>query len=151
MMNQACRIVAVVLGIALTVTLTAVRADAQSSEARTFGPTSEVSYTVPAWQLVGHSDLDPYGTVEATRHCKVVDCFLETGVLLPAGAVVTSIEVDGCDSVGQAAMSVAFMRASANGGSLVTLALVVTSGTPGCGFFSATLPTSETINNRNNV
>jgi hypothetical protein len=154
------------IGIALAVGLVAPRATAasdriplaavtpsvQSTVPRTFGA-SAVSYTVPSWLLVG-DDLsfpDRYDTLGVARFCIVPLCILETGVLLPAGALVTSIEVDGCDENAEANFSVSFSRAAANGGALDNLATALSSGNPGCVFTTADLATPETIDNRNNL
>jgi S-layer homology domain len=158
MMNQAFRIVAVVLGIALRAMLTAVWADAQSSEARTFGPTSEVSYTVPAFsfsefELTNDNTSQAYNSDINTgaRFCTLINCRLLAPVQLPAGALVTRIEVDGCDTNPAFNFSVVLRRSQAHGGATTALTSADSAGVPGCVFVTGNLATPETIDNRNNT
>jgi S-layer homology domain len=158
MMNQACRIVAVVLGIALAVTLVARRAEAQSSEPRTFGPTSAVSHTVPAFSftefaLTNNNTSQAYNSDINTgaRFCTLINCRLLAPVQLPAGAHVTRIEVDGCDTNPGANFSVVLRRSQLHEGGTTQLASADSAGNPGCVFVIGDLATPETIDNRNNT
>jgi hypothetical protein len=162
---------AVMLGLAFTLlgTLSAVRAEAQaeadrmsglvatpsvqSVAPRTFGTDSTISHTVPAVSFTAHDmSFDTYDSTNSSRFCTVANCLLDAGVLLPAGALVTSIEVDGCDNVTDN-FQVVLRRASVHGGTnpSVTLATATSSGNPGCVFVSADLATPETIDNGNNL
>jgi hypothetical protein len=119
------------------------------SQPRTFGA-STVIYTVPAWMFVGNRSTDTYSSARATRSCAIADCQLGTSVLLPAGAVVTSIEVDGCDQDASGDFTVDFLRTAPHDVGLpTTLATATSSG--GCVYTTAILGTPETIDNRNNL
>jgi hypothetical protein len=71
-------------------------------------------------------------------------------VLLPAGARVTTIEVNGCDTNAGNDFAVSLIRSPVQEGAGVVLATATSSGSPGCAFFSAALATPETIDNQNN-
>ncbi len=74
------------------------------------------------------------------------------GVNLPTGAVVTGIEVQGCDGSGFGYLQITFLRQIITGGSEAAqpLGLLATgaAATPGCGNFAATI-TPVTIDNAN--
>jgi hypothetical protein len=113
-----------------------------------------VSYTVPA-ELFTPSNFsypDRYDSSgDGRRHCIGVDCALQAAVQLPAGALVTSVEVDGCDTDVANNFQVRLRRSALHGGGATTLATVTSSGSAGCGFFSTTLVTPETIDNLNHT
>jgi hypothetical protein len=101
MMIHWSRIAATGLGILLTVMVMASRADAQSTEPRTFGTASAVSHTVGAIRFIPKSTVaNGYATTPAdeARFCIAAPCILVADVFLPSGAVVTKFEVDGCDT-----------------------------------------------------
>jgi hypothetical protein len=61
-------------------------------------------------------------------------------VRLPAGAVVTSVELEGCDSDAVVEISFALIRVPSPDGPLALVTpLGITRGTPGCGFFPLAL------------
>jgi hypothetical protein len=122
--------------------------------AETFGTAATVSHTVPAFLFTpnSYSYPDRYETTTTgARHCLGVDCVLSAAVQLPAGALVTSIEVDGCDTDGLANLRMKLKRGALHAGVATDLAEAVSSGAPGCGFITATLATPETIDNRNHT
>src|SRR5262245_60125042 len=158
MTKQVGRVVGVVLGIAFAVASGAERTNAQSSdEARTFGPTSEVSYTVPAvsfteFALTNNNTSQAYSFDINTgaRFCTLINCRLLAPVQLPAGALVSRIETDGCNT-SASTFSVILHRAPAHGGAVTQLAAANSLAGSGCVFVTGTLATPETIDNRNNT
>jgi hypothetical protein len=72
---------------------------------------------------------------------------MEAPLFLPAGALVTAIEGEICDSDAVNDVSVSLFRTQAPGGAGAGLATFSTAGTLGCHFPFATLAVPETINN----
>src|SRR5262245_9502790 len=116
---------------------------------RTFGPTSLVSHTVPFAAFVGHTSADTYVSTSA-RHCAIANCVLDAPVLLPAGVLVTSLEVDACDTNPTEDFGVNFLRAFGSGNVSGT-GFVSSSGNPGCVVFTADVTPPHTIDNHENT
>jgi hypothetical protein len=80
-------------------------------------------------------------------------CVFEAPVQLPAGALVTRIELDACDTNAAASVTAQLYRNPDLEAGIVQLVVVSTGlvATPGCAFFFADLSVPETIDNFNNV
>jgi hypothetical protein len=97
-MSQVGRGVTAALGIALAVTLVTLRADAQSSEARTFGTATEAVLTLSAWNFTPAAATQTWAqTPTGDRSCVSGNCQFIAGVSVPAGAIVTRVQLDACD------------------------------------------------------
>src|SRR5262245_17386770 len=97
-MSQVARGATVAVGIVLTVMLVTLRADAQSSEARTFGTATEVVLTLSAWNFTTAAATETWGqTQTGDRYCVSGNCQFIAGVSLPSGAIVTRVQLDACD------------------------------------------------------
>ena len=129
---------------------------------RTFGTASEAVLTLTAYDFDTGRDSDPTdgtsvgGSLSSGlyRHCDGAACrsFL-AGLPLPAGAVVSRIEIEACDEDGGAQVQFAVIRtASPDGGVTFDPAVAGSTGiadAPGCGFFAVNLA-GFTVDNRNN-
>ena len=121
--------------------------------ARTFGQ-GLVSHTVSGSRFTGFemSYPDIWDTNNSgSRTCVYPKCILVAAVQLPAGALITAIELNACDrsSVSDAKMSL--VQAPLGEGPPIVLATAQTSGAPGCTFISTVLPSPHTVDNLNNV
>jgi hypothetical protein len=155
-------VVVLVIACALALTLAAPPVDAQSDvaaapavESHTYGTAAEISHTVGHARFTprdfsGPDTYDSSGLGGAARFCLAVSCNLVADVLLPAGARVTRIEADGCDTNAGQNFNIIFFKQTPHLGSETTLATATSSGSAGCAYFTATLPTPETIDNHNN-
>ena len=118
---------------------------------RTFGPTASTSHTLQAFAFTGNQAADStrFAASVFSRFC-TAPCAFDAALFLPAGALVTSIELEGCDTTAAARVVTTLWRAAP---ALVALASVDTGTipTPGCAFFSVNLATPETIDNENNT
>jgi hypothetical protein len=125
---------------------------------RTFGPASEVAHVITAWEFqqdrpgaVTDYDL----TTGLQRFCSAGECEQVAGVRLPAGALVSRIELDGCDDSGTGEITFSLVRTAVGNAPPFTLAnflALETTGvteTPGCGTFTGNLSTPTTIDNAN--
>jgi S-layer homology domain len=154
MMIHWSRITATGLGILLAVMLMASRSDAQSTEPRTFGTASAVSHTVGAIRFTPRaSNANGYATTPAdeARFCIAAPCTLVADLYLPAGALVTKFEVDGCDTdAGSIAYQVHLRRhatlGAIPGSDILQSATSVAGG--GCAYVTGTLTPPETIDNQ---
>jgi hypothetical protein len=123
------------------------------------GPPQVVSpHTVPAFsfsefELTNDNTSQAYNSDINTgaRFCTLINCRLLAPVQLPAGALVSHIEVDGCDTNADSNFSVVLRRSQAHEGGTTQLASADSAGTPGCVFVTGNLATPETIDNRNNT
>jgi hypothetical protein len=88
-----------------------------------------------------------------TRYCNGAGCLYGAAVLLPAGALVTEIELSACDENPSASVSVALFRAPSPDGPEVNIALVSTGSpdTPGCVFRSGPVGPPDPVDNFANV
>jgi hypothetical protein len=123
---------------------------------RTFGTTSDTSHTVGAFAFTGvdaASSAFFSSNTLASRFCTGVPCIFNAPVLVPAGALVTVIELDACDTNAAGSVTANLFRnvdLEAGTTSLVTVS-TGTAETPGCAFFFQDLPIPETIDNFNNT
>jgi hypothetical protein len=76
------------------------------------------------------------------------------GVRLPAGALIQSIELEGCDTGAGLNFLFALYRAPSPSGTASQVAAATSTGTPGCGFFSVAPSPSVSplvVDNENNT
>jgi hypothetical protein len=119
---------------------------APSPTGRTFGTATSTAH------VVGAPEFDPVNGIAGWGYfgrAKTSDFTMLAGLRLPSGAVVTSIELEGCDESGSSQLQFSMARARSPSG---TSTLVTPNGVtgipeiPGCGFFSvAPLPTSSPL------
>jgi hypothetical protein len=120
---------------------------ATASPERTFGTSASVVYNIGAFAFKGESGLDNARVEVAfgSRRCSGGGCVLAAPVFLPAGALVSRLELAGCDntSIGDAGAVLEQLTESEprHIGSVGT----GFPNTPGCGFFASDL--AETIDN----
>jgi len=129
---------------------------------RTFGTASEVAYVIPAaeFEVMLFSSsfqfvINPAPTAGVFR-VPLANITLLAGLRLPAGALITRVEIDGCDSdaAGQIALFLASATSPAGSTPIKTIAGVGT-GTPqqpGCALFQSAFaggitPADRTIDN----
>jgi hypothetical protein len=129
-----------------------------SPRPRTFGTTSEIAHVLSAWDFnVANSQGQSVSLSGSYRVCVGGPCFFLAGVLLPAGALVTRVELDGCDNDPTQQLTFFLFRlASPNTtgmGTNLSIPGNTTGGaaTPGCGVFSDDLISPETIDNEANT
>jgi hypothetical protein len=121
---------------------------------RTFGTTSSTSHTLQAFAFTGFSGADNTNVSAnefGARFCSpTAGCLLAAAVSLPAGALVTSIELEACDTSSTAAVTATLLRVDPLESNLFSLATASTGPDgliPGCGFFASPLVFQETIDN----
>ena len=103
-----------------------------SHEARTFGTTALVSHTIQAYAFTGFAAassaaFDANGF--KSRFCSVANCAFEAPVFLPAGALVTAIELEACDTNPAARVVATFRRIGALESSVDPSLAIVSTGT----------------------
>jgi hypothetical protein len=131
-----------------------VRRPETAAEARTYGTAGMSVLALPASAFVPndsttvwtYSTVAPGGQYIVSGHR-----FLNHAVLLPAGALVKKIELDGCDNTNSGSILLYFSSCPV-GGPCTDIDSVGTDNTdvPGCGRFALTLPQPVTIDNFNN-
>ena len=121
---------------------------------RTFG-LGLVSDTVSGIHFTGFemSYPDMWDTNDSgSRSCAVPSCILVAPVELPAGALITAIELNACDQSAVSDATVALTQTPVNEGTPIILATAKTTGVSfGCGFLSTVLPSPHTVDNVNNT
>jgi hypothetical protein len=124
--------------------------DGARQATRTFG-TAPVAHTISAASFVPRSGPDAAamrtgGFFGHSRYCLGTACALDAGVVLPAGAVLSSMELAACDEDAAGEVRAQFIQASGQDGPIVVLAEIGTgdASVPGCNRFTApvTPPTS---------
>jgi hypothetical protein len=144
-----------VVALIVLLALTPAAAQAPSSgpepervSARTFGPAAETVLTLQAFAFAG-ADLTTSPLF--SRFC-FVSCSFFAPVVLPAGALVSRIELAACDNDGAGAVSATLWRIENPevGKTALASAASPVPGTPGCATFTDTLATPETIDNAKN-
>jgi hypothetical protein len=111
-----------------------------------------VAHVINAWDFNATRIGDATNMeADGTRVCDAGICSLAAGVRLPAGALVTRIELDACDTSATQYVGVNLFRVVA-GVTRVFLAAANTGGanTPGCTRIGTPLPIPETIDNLTN-
>ena len=127
--------------------------EAARPAARTFGLVSTVSHTIQALAFAGYSAVDT-GNVFAnefgSRFCNAPNCAFGAPVSLPAGALVTRLELEACDDdAGGGSVEATLLRVTVNESAVSPLAVVGTGApdAPGCQVFGTDLVSPETIEN----
>jgi hypothetical protein len=117
---------------------------------RTFG-TPTVSHTLQAYAFTGFTAADftfTASTASGSRFC-TTPCFLDAPLQLPAGALVTGIELAACDTEATGSVNATLFRVAAPDGPATGLATATTGlpGTPGCVFPFETVTPPHAIAN----
>jgi hypothetical protein len=122
--------------------------------AETFGPTTATAHTVSAQDFIVFTGIDATNGTSVNRYCFASPpCRWLTGLHLPAGALLTRIELDGCDAITNGEHQYRLLRQSAPGATsvvdLIGFPATGIAAQPGCARSSTNLPTPETIDNNN--
>ena len=119
---------------------------------RTFGTASLIAHTIQSFGFRPVVDTTQYTSagLNGALACTGGSCFFSAPVFLPAGALVTSIELHLCDSDPAANVSASLTRVAAPSGGATFLGSLQSSGTPGCVLVTSNLSTPETIDNQTN-
>lgn len=120
---------------------------------RTFG-TGSVSHTVSGLHFTGFelSYPDLWNSNDSgSRSCAVPDCILVAPLDLPAGVLITAIELNACDTNFTKSATVALRQAPANEGAPIILATAQTGIFSGCSFFTTVLQSPHTVDNVSNT
>jgi S-layer homology domain len=155
------KLVAVCLVVVVTAATRPVMAEDEHAGALTFGTTSEVAHTVGPAEfqgIAGNLVLD----VDVNRGCfgpvimgfPALPCRYVADLRLPAGALLTSIQLDGCDTSPTEAITFTVLRKTGTAAPVNLLGTSATTGLvsqPGCTAVTAALPTPETIDNAQNA
>ena len=128
-------------------------AGARPASERTYGTMDRSVSTIGAWEFVPISSAITWGidSGEGDRYLTSVGVLLAS-VHLPAGASVSSIEIQGCDDDNPGFLAASLYSNTVSGGLTETATLhggvnSPPSGTPGCDFFFGSLPSPVTIDN----
>ncbi len=126
------------------------RAQAVGETNETYG-SSDTAYVVNAYDF--EPDLSTTTFVDTTfgaRYSTTGGATFGAPVHLPNGAVITRIELQGCDFSAGSNLGVALHSSTITAGaeSEMNHGVAVTSGTPGCGFFSANVGIPPTVTNQ---
>jgi hypothetical protein len=115
-----------------------------------WGTSSLITYVVPAYGMQSWTG-SPLGVGASgvySRYSPTMD-EIEAPVQLPTGALITAVELQGCDSSGAGELIWTLSRIAPNG-TFTALSPVGTTGaaaTPGCGYFSVAVTPNETVDN----
>jgi hypothetical protein len=139
----------------LVQTVTATPSD-DSDSARTYGTASLVAQTIGAFAFATRNSSDTYaGGEEAGQRFLTNGGFFAAPVDLPAGAVISRFEIQGCDESATGEVLLRLGSSTISGGVVSSILHgSLTTGataTPGCGFFSANLPSSVVVDNLRRV
>jgi S-layer homology domain len=111
---------------------------APSPTPRTFGPSSQTAHVIGASEFETINDTIGYSYILGHLR-KSAGGSMFAWVRLPAGAVVESVELEGCDTNPAEQIGFALFRmASPNGAPEDVTTTGLTGDTPGCGLFSVT-------------
>ena len=124
-------------------------------QGRTFGQPS-VSHTLQAFAFTGFTAADSANfTVSGTgaRLCSSGSCAFATALQLPAGALLTTLELAACDTNPAGGVRAQLFRVAGPDGPTTFLGSAGTgvAQVPGCGFFSFTLAPAHEIDNLNST
>jgi hypothetical protein len=120
---------------------------------RTFGTTVETSYTISPWAFTGFrpGDSAALNSVSVgTRYCSS-DCFLLAAASLPAGAVVTAIQLEACDTDSVGNVEASLLRNNQDTGTVLLAKVDTVGATPGCVVIGMAPSSVETIDNVHNT
>ena len=123
-----------------------------AEDARTYGTTSTTVLSFNSSTFTPNDSSTTYTSSPANHGIYITGGhpFLFHGVDLPEGALVTEMDLDGCDNDSAGSITLFFRKCSL-GGSCVDLAIAGTelAATPGCAIFQLS-PLAVTIDNLNN-
>ena len=146
---------AVLLAVALLGGPGAAWAQEISSDSRTFGTDVSTTHTVQAFAFASVLSTDSYGTdTFYYRFCtSTTPCRAVAPVLLPAGALVTALELEACDTSGAKSAQAQLIRLVAAASTAISLATSSSgvAATPDCARFFTPLGIPETIDNFTNT
>jgi hypothetical protein len=137
--------------IGLVVAMSAGSAVAQSNVSTrpsTFGA-SQVAHAIQAhaFEAISVSNGQLHSNAFGSRYCTDPSgCIVAAAVTLPAGAIIDSIVLDGCDDSAANDLQLNLVRAASGEGSSSVMATAGTTGTPGCAPLVGT-PTAHAIDN----
>lgn len=121
---------------------------------RTFGVASVVSYTIGGYAFDPANSASTYVATGGTgdRHFTSAGGFFLAPVNLPAGALISSIEIQGCDTSAAGELTATLFSNTTSGGgvqSIINHGSVSTgvAAAPGCGFFAANFGTPPEVDN----
>ncbi len=119
---------------------------AETGPAPRWGTSTQSVLTVSAWSFEPNDSATTwsYDSTNLQRYSTSAGAFY-TGLTLFDGALVSAIELDACDTSASEEVQALLVRSTPAGSQ--GLALVSTSGTPGCSRFFMELPAAETIDN----
>lgn len=109
-----------------------------------------VTYEASDFELY-YGSYGGFSASTAARFCGgAAACGWLVGIKLPAGAIMSSVELDACDTDTAAQLTLTVFRSDKGGGPVAVIGGVgVTGATPGCATFPVNM-VPETINNLNN-
>ena len=146
------------LAVMLIGTPTAARGQqsAGPGDPRTYGTVSEVIHTIQATSFVGFTTTATYQVngVLAQFCTGTTSCALNSGLMLPAGAVITKIQLDACDETTAGQVTATLFKLPVNeggGGGIIATALTGFTQDPDCDLFDGPLGVAETVNNATNA
>ena len=120
-----------------------------------YGTAGLSTATVSALEFSTYIQGENWSTIPGSTGRYLLSSFGEFvgAVHLPQGALIQSVEIEGCDSSSSGSLTGSFYAAPAPPASLVDLADFDTgaSATPGCGVFSAAVSPPVTVDNQHNV
>ena len=119
-------------------------------DAPDWGTTATSFLTIPAFAFQA-IDGTPQSNVGPYNRFSPTGAEIEAPVMLPSGAVVTAIQIQGCDNNATGQLVWIMFRANNNGTFTVLSPLGTTGGaaTPGCNTFTQVLTTPAVIDNNN--
>jgi hypothetical protein len=123
----------------------------RGAQTRTFG-TPTVSHTLQAFAFNGFSSAQTAAfeaVASSSRFCSMSPCFFVAALQLPAGALVTGLELTACDTTATGNVTATLHRVMSPESAPTTLATAATGGpaVPGCSFPFAALATPHEIEN----
>jgi hypothetical protein len=118
----------------------------------TYGTTAETSHTIFNQDFNVDSPTTTWGSGSWLRYVSNNNgCCLEAPLILPAGASITAIELEGCDTSATGHLAGVVAACIAPGSTCAAVGALATSGapaaTPGCGFFRSNFPSPVIVNN----
>jgi len=115
-----------------------------------YGLQDTTIFQLSAWDFEGIDSTTTTSFDPVSRHRYVTGgaSQLKAGVQLPSGALITQLEVAGCDNHEALDVRAELLRCDEPDGPCVLMFSAVSSGVPGCQFFSATNP-GVTVDNAN--
>jgi hypothetical protein len=119
------------------------------SEPRTFGTSSPIAHTIQAFQFhpIAGGGTFTGSALNGALACTAQPCTFVAPLLLPAGALLTSIELEACDTDAMDDLFLTLYRITNPPGGIDNLASTSTNGAPGCTRVTQVLATPEKIDN----